>query len=760
MGRIRDQGWASAWAAWGRAAVVGAMGGAVCLVGSGTPAEASGRGRGDEPVFQRVATFPVFRNAAVDVESVAEIVAAGDAGRLLIYTDSANESVGFVDIRDPADPLPAGLLPLDGEPTSVAVAGRHALVAVNTSESFTDPSGQLDVVDLRTLSRVRSIDLGGQPDSVAVSPNGRFAAVVIENERDEDLGDGRPPQAPPGSLVIVDLVGPPSRWRTREVSLVGVTDLFPGDPEPEFVDINRLDVAVVSLQENNHVVLVHLPTGRILREFEAGTADLDQVDTLENDLIELDDTLVGVPREPDAVAWISPLAFATADEGDLDGGSRGFSIFSATGRLLFSSGNELEHLVTRIGHYPEGRSENKGNEPEAVEYGRFGSRRLLFVGSERSSVVAVYRLRAGRRPELVQVLPAGVGPEGVLAIPERDLLAVASENDDRDAGFRGTISLYRLQSGPPAYPTIRSADRSDGTPIPFAALSALAAHPSDPDRLFTVYDSFFAQSRIFTIDASRHPAVIDGEIVLRVGAAGDTLDLDPEGIATRQGGGFWVVSEGAGSVDDPDRPVESLNLLLRVAPDGRVEEIVQLPDAVNALQRRFGFEGVASVGTGDDELVYVAFQREWVGDPDRRVRIGRYAPASGEWTFFYYPIEAPTSPLGGFVGLSEIVALDAETFAVVERDNRAGSDARIKTIHRFSVAGLDPQPQGGVFPEVSKELVRDLIPDLVSGGGPVLEKVEGLAVAADGGTYIVTDNDGVEDSSGETQFLNLGAVFD
>ncbi len=30
-------------------------------------------------------------------------------------------------------------------------------------------------------------DLGGQPDSVAVSPDGTLAAVAIENERDEDV---------------------------------------------------------------------------------------------------------------------------------------------------------------------------------------------------------------------------------------------------------------------------------------------------------------------------------------------------------------------------------------------------------------------------------------------------------------------------------------------------------------------------------------------------------------------------------------------
>lgn len=194
--------------------------------------------------------------------------------------------------------------------------------------------------------------------------------------------------------------------------------------------------------------------------------------------------------------------------------------------------------------------------------------------------------------------------------------------------------------------------------------------------------------------------------------------------------------------------------------DGTIRERVRLPDAVNALQRRFGFEGVATIGAGRSEQVFIAFQREWVGDPARLVRIARYAPATGELRFFYYPIEAVQSPNGGFVGLSDLVAIDASTLAVVERDDQAGTDARLKRIYRFSIAGLDPQPQGGAFPIVTKTLVRDLIPDLTAGGGPVLEKVEGLGLAADGRACIATDNDAVVDSSGETQLLCLGRIFD
>ena len=59
---------------------------------------------------------------------------------------------------------------------------------------------------------------------------------------------------------------------------------------------------------------------------------------------------------------------------------------------------------------------------------------------------------------------------------------------------------------------------------------------------------------------------------------------------------------------------------------------------------------------------------------------------------------------------------------------------------------------------VQKTLVRDLMPDLEAPNGLVIEKVEGLAVNRNGKAFIVTDNDGVDDSSGETQFLRLGTI--
>jgi hypothetical protein len=97
----------------------------------------------------------------------------------------------------------------------VDVLGHLVLTVVDISASFTDPSGVLQVVDLRSRQVVASHDLGGQPDSIDLSPDGRYAAVAIENERDEDVNDGQLPQPPGGWLAVVDQTGRPQAWTVR-----------------------------------------------------------------------------------------------------------------------------------------------------------------------------------------------------------------------------------------------------------------------------------------------------------------------------------------------------------------------------------------------------------------------------------------------------------------------------------------------------------------------------------------------------------------
>ncbi|RKT55122.1 esterase-like activity of phytase family protein [Saccharothrix australiensis] len=700
--------------------------------------------------FQRVDTMPVFRNSSAAEHTAAEIAAATADGRTVVYTDSPARRIGFASVRD-GRLSPEGVLPVPGEPTSVDVVGRLALVAVNTSESFTAPSGVLLVVDLAGRRVVATHDLGGQPDSIDVSPDGRHAAVAIENERDEDVADGALPQAPAGFLAIVDLKGAPTAWAVRRVELTGLAEVAPEDPEPEYVSVNGRGQVAVTLQENNHIAIVDLASGRLVRHFPAGSATVRGVDTEDDGRVDPSGTITA-PREPDAVAWLDDRTLGTADEGDYRGGSRTWTVFDAeTGQVVFSSGNELERVAIRQGQYPDGRSDNKGTEPEGFAVATFGRHRYAFVGLERANMVAVYDVDDPRRPRFVQALPTGVGPEGLLPIPATGTLVVSSEEDSAEDGVRSSLSSYRLTRTPLSV----SLRDNKGTPsivsdgIGFGALSGLSGVPGDHRHVVAITDSAYRPTRVLTVDALAAPARVRAELTLTKG--GEPVGYDGEGIAARRGGGYWVAAEGDGK--------KVPNLLVEVAASGEVVREVPLPAAVAATATGNGFEGVAVTGRGAGERVWLAVQREWKADRPGQATLARFTPATGEWAFAAYPLDAP--PAGGWVGLSEVTALDDRTLLVLERDNRRGDAAVTKKVYRVDVSRLAPVPAGAPKPVVAKRLVRDLLPALKADGAPAHDKVEGLAVVGHGPVRRLVgavDNDGVDDAPGESVFLRLGWV--
>lgn len=708
----------------------------------------------DEPLFERLSTFPVFTNSAdPDTETVAEITAVTSDGQLLISTDSPGERVTFTDISDPGQPSAAGDLAVGGEPTSVTVYGSYALVVVDTSTDFVQTSGQLLVVDVASRSVTTTIELGGQPDSIALSPSGAvggtFAVIAIENERDEDVADGELPQPPAGFVSIVALDDTPSDWTATAVDLVpslsSVDGIYaPTDPEPEYVSVNTDNQAAVTLQENNAIAFVDLPTGTVSGAFTAGTATISGIDTVEDDMISLTGTITDVPREPDAIAWIGDNLVATANEGDLFGGTRGWSIFdAATGALVYDAGNTFEHLAVQHGLYPESRSENKGSEPEGLAVATYGGRTYAFVGAERGNFVAVYDLADPAAPLFVQILPTTNGPEGLLPIPSRGLFVASSEVDVPEDDVRSTITVFGLGGGEPGFPSIVSADQ-DGSPIPWGALSGLSADPRNRNRLYSITDSYYSPTRILTIDVAQTPALITR--ALTITENGQPLGVDGEGIFARRQGGFWIAAEGSTGPE---------NSVLRLDATGSVVQRISLPPEIAAGLGSNGLEGITATGAGPFEQVFVALQRPLSTDPAGIARIGRYSVRTQSWSWYGYPLDT-----GSGIGLSELVALDSNTFAVIERDNRPGTFAEVKRIYTFDIPPRQSPTAPPSLPILTKTLARDLLPDLAADNGWIQEKVEGLTVAVGGQVYVVTDNDGVEDATGETVFLRLGRQRD
>jgi LPXTG-motif cell wall-anchored protein len=748
-----------------------------CFVAAGPAVAADG-------AFTRTATYPVYLNVPEGVdpaaETVAEISTITPDGSTMIYTDALGQRIGFIDVTDPSSPQGTGTVSLaelghaDDQPTSVAAIGDYVLVVIDeTGGDFEHPKGRVDVLRISDRERVASIDLEGQPDSIDISDDGQYAAIAIENQRDEEREDvdGGLPQLPAGFVSVIDLAGDPTTWQSERIDLVDESGApievianagldTPEDPEPEYVSINSDNVAAVTLQENNGVAIIDLETRTVTDAWSAGTVSVDQLDTEEDGVIDLSGSITDTPREPDAVGWVNNTTLATANEGDWKGGTRGWTVFGIDGTVQWDAGNSFEHLAIQHGLYNDGRAGKKGPEPEGLAIAEYNGTNYAFIASERSNFVAVYNVDDPANPVYEQLLFTTNGPEGVLPVPSRDLLLISSEVDEASAGVRSSVNIFEFGDSTPAQPSIVSGDDENGLPIGWSALGALTADPSDANLLYSATDAALKNNRIYTIDVSAEPALItEARDVTKDGVV---TSYDIEGIAAKADGGFWLASEGATGAE---------NLLVELDADLNVVQEISLPEDVSAHIGKWGLEGVTVTEDADgNEVLYFAVQRPLWVDPAaspleplegaNTTRIGQFSTATGEFAWFGYELES-TDVAGDWMGLSEITVVDDNTLAVIERDKLNGPNAAIKRIYTVEVpdAQAIADADGAVIP-VEKNLAIDVLPELQAVNGWTQEKLEGFTIAADGQLYAVTDNDGLDDATGETVFLRLGSADD
>jgi len=125
---------------------------------------------------------------------------------------------------------------------------------------------------------------------------------------------------------------------------------------------------------------------------------------------------------------ITTTAGDTDGDGDYDMlfgyGARSFSLWNGqTGQQVYDSRSELEDACIADGVYDDGRSDDKGVEPESVTIGEMNNRFVGFVGMERSNSVAVYDFSNPLSPKLEN--SSG-----------ESMLIVSSEVD-------GTVKIYK-----------------------------------------------------------------------------------------------------------------------------------------------------------------------------------------------------------------------------------------------------------------------------------------------------------------------------
>ncbi|WP_309133724.1 choice-of-anchor I family protein [Cellulomonas sp.] len=157
-------------------------------------------------------------------------------------------------------------------------------------------------------------------------------------------------------------------------------------------------------------------------------------------------------------------------------GSRSFSIWTTDGERVWDSGSSFEEVThaaapefVNSNHSEsnlEGRSDDKGPEPEAIAVGQVDGRTYAFVGFERVGGVAVYDVTDPRDASFVSYVnnrdfsvsvedggdlaAAGdLGPESIAFVPAADsptgepMIAVGNE-------VSGTTTLFAVGTGAPA----------------------------------------------------------------------------------------------------------------------------------------------------------------------------------------------------------------------------------------------------------------------------------------------------------------------
>ncbi len=147
-------------------------------------------------------------------------------------------------------------------------------------------------------------------------------------------------------------------------------------------------------------------------------------------------------------------------DGDIDRilsyGGRSFSIHDSTGARVFDSGDMVEMIVASQfpAQFFDGRSDNKGPEPEGVTVAKIGARTFAFVGLERSHMVLAFDVTNPLAPTFATAFQrtGDTNPEGMVVVEAADsptgkpLLLVSSEDSNTLTVFEiGQPTDFKLQ---------------------------------------------------------------------------------------------------------------------------------------------------------------------------------------------------------------------------------------------------------------------------------------------------------------------------
>lgn len=334
-----------------------------------------------------------------------------------------------------------------GSVSIIDVAGGAAAASVTTAgfEAFNGKRDKLLKQGVRIFAdKTVAEDL--EPEYVAVAPDGKTALVTLQEANAVgllDIAAGR----------FTDVV--PLGTKRFKTLLADYSDRD-GGFKPVNADVSGLYMpdAIASYRSGNKTFYVIANEGDDRDDFISG-GEKARLGSLNLDAgkfpnaAELKaDTLLGRLNTPNPAQVGARISGDTDGDGDIDQivayGARSFSILSNKGKVVFDSGDHIERFIaTQPGLFADGRSDDKGPEPEGVTIGVVDGKVLAFVGLERANSVMVYDISKIKDVSFVGLLQrtGDVSPEGLTFVSAEDsptgvaLLGVTNE-------VSGTLTLF------------------------------------------------------------------------------------------------------------------------------------------------------------------------------------------------------------------------------------------------------------------------------------------------------------------------------
>ena len=705
-----------------------------------------------------IGSFAMVHHLAVD--GVAEIVAATPNGLTLLYTSADAGAMGLVDITDPSRPtlLPRVDVRLGGvgEPTSVAISpdGRYAVLALRMDDDVANARrGFLriyDIRDPRLVKHVKDVSVGIGPDSLALAGSGKTlrAVVAIEDEETDAKGDATLDGKRPGRIDVVglqDLYGGASTG-VQSIELVEALKalpdaVYPADPQPEFVALSPDGrTAAVTLQENNAVALIDL----------------------------------GQPRQARLLRLLSTGTVTRNGNADLQRDKEIAFKDSFTGRREADAVTWVSADVFALANEGDGKKDKTGVLPGGRGFTLMNTRgEVVYETGERTEQHA---LQHGHYPES-RSAAKGVEVEGVTTgrFAGKPYLLVGSErgsflevyeiSDPKQPRF---VQLLPTGMSPEGITTVTR--RADGQQLAVTAnevegsinlyrFHKTGAPAGDPQIVARDTGMPWGALSGLTTDGNNLYAVPDNALaqsrIWRINpseASQGRMVIDQVIPLTDGGKPLQVDPEGIARVTDgfwiaSEGATVDGNELIKVNAEGVVQQRIKLPASVQAkfanAKTGTGYEGVTA--SADGQTLYMAVQRGYDLAKPQAAILKLHLPTQ-TWTSALYPLEQHSKDARTYwMGLSEIQLLDDGRLLLLERDKGGGEgkaiNAEVKRVYSLNAAEV---VDGAVL---KKTLVRDLRKDF----NWLHEKAEGMVVFK-GNLWVVNDNDG----AGWTRMLNAG----